>query len=167
MDLNGLCHEVSGDFVKRIITGREDIFGPWLAKLLGNVWVPGKGSIIGLWDDNEGPIAGCLYESCNGASIVGSLAGIGKKWMNREYLWYCYYYPFEQLKVNKIIGIVESGNLAARKLDEHMGFVLEATLKQAAPRGEDLLIYTMTKDQCKWLKLRKPASEQTKTAGSA
>lgn len=147
--------------MRRVLTGQERIFGPWLAKLLNNEWVPGKGSIIGLWDDDKGPIAACLYESCNGASVVGSLAGIGKKWMTREYLWYCYYYPFEQLKVNKIIGIVESTNLEARRLDEHMGFILEATLKDAAPNG-DLLIYSMTKDQCRWLNLRKPR-EQTKT----
>lgn len=149
--------------MKRIVTGQEEIFGPWLAKLLGNTWYPGKGSIIGLWEDGVGPIAGCLYEACNGASVMGSLAGIGKKWMTREYLWFCYHYPFEQLGVNKIIGTVDSSNLAARKLDEHMGFVLEATLKQAAPNGGDLLIYTMTKDQCKWLKLRKPNEQARRT----
>lgn len=142
--------------MKRVVVGREEIFGPWLAKLLQNDWFPGKGSIIGLWEDGVGPIAGCLYESYNGegASVVGSLAGIGKKWMNREYLWYCYHYPFEELKVNKIIGIVRSDNLEARKLDEHMGFVLEATLQHCAPKGNDLLVYTMTRDQCKWLKLK-------------
>ncbi len=148
--------------MKRVITGQEEIFGPWLAQKLGNTWYPGKGSIIGLWEDGVGPIAGCLYEACNGASVMGSLAGVGKKWMNREYLWYCFYYPFEQLKVNKIIGTVESSNLAARKLDEHLGFVLEATLKQAAPNG-DLLIYSMTRDQCKWLNLRKKNVETRRT----
>lgn len=139
--------------MKRIITGQDEIFGPWIAKQLGTDWFPGRGSVIGLWEDEIGPVAGCLYESCNGSSIIGHLAGIGRKWMNREYLWYCYYYPFEELKVNKIIGIVESTNLEAQRLDEHMGFTLEATLKEAAPNG-DLLIYTMTKDQCKWLTLK-------------
>lgn len=139
--------------MKRIITGQEELFGPWMMKKLDSEWLPGRGSIIGLWEDEIGPIAGCLYESCNGASVLGHLVGVGKKWMNREYLWYCYHYPFEVLKVNKIIGLVESDNLEARRLDEHMGFKLEATLASCAPKG-DLLIYTMTKDQCKWLKLR-------------
>jgi hypothetical protein len=139
--------------VKRIVTGQEEIFGPWLMKLLKTEWFPGRGSIIGLWEDGVGPIAGCLYESYNKASIIGHLAGVGKKWMNREYLWYCYYYPFEELKVNKIIGVVESDNLEAQKLDEHMGFTKEATLVGCAPKG-DLIIYTMTKDQCRWLQLR-------------
>ena len=151
--------------MKRIITGQDDIFGPWLMNLLEGKWVPGKGSVIGLWEDGIGPIAGCFYESYNGASILGHLGGIGRKWMNREYLWYCYHWPFEVLKVNKIIGLVTSDNLAAQKLDEHMGFTLEAILKDAAPKG-DLLLYTMTKDQCKWLKLKDSYRGQTRSASS-
>ena len=73
--------------------------------------------------------------------------------MNREFLWFCFYYPFEQLRVNKILGLVESTNLEAQRLNEHLGFTLEATLKDAAPKG-DLLIYSMKRDQCKWLDLK-------------
>jgi RimJ/RimL family protein N-acetyltransferase len=54
--------------------------------------------------------------------------------------------------VNKILGLVESDNLEARRLDEHLGFHLEATLKNCAPSG-DLLVYTMTREQCRWLAL--------------
>ncbi len=146
--------------MKRVITGQDELFGPWLMNLIQGQWIPGKGSVIGLWEDGVGPVAGCFYESCNGASVLGHLGGIGRKWMNREYLWFCFHYPFEVLKVNKIIGLVTSDNLEARKLDEHMGFVLEATLKDAAPKG-DLLIYTMTKDQCKWLTLKDKYRGQT------
>lgn len=152
MDFDGLCLPTGGDFVKRILTGHEEIFGPWLMGKINGQWIPGRGSVIGLWEDGVGPVAACLYESHNGASILGHLAGDGKKWMNREFLWYCFYYPFEQLQVKKILGLVESDNYDARKLDEHLGFTLEATLKDAAPKG-DLLVYSMTRDQCKWLSL--------------
>lgn len=150
--------------MKRISVGEEDIFGPWMSQRLGCAWIPGRGSIIGLWDD-EGPVAACLYESYNGRSILGHLTGVGRKWMNREFLWFCFYYPFEQLRVDKILGIVESDNLDARRLDEHLGFTLEATLKEAAPNG-DLLIYSMTRDQCKWLNLKERYRGQTIPAAS-
>jgi RimJ/RimL family protein N-acetyltransferase len=146
--------------VKRVLDHHNDIFGPWICQQLGTKWINGRGEVIGLWDDDKGPIAACLYESCNGRSIIGHLAGLGRKWMNREFLWYCFYYPFEQLGVDKILGIVESSNIAAQKLDEHLGFTLEATLKDAAPNG-DLLIYSMTKDQCKWLNLTEAYRGQT------
>lgn len=165
MDFYRFCLPTSGDFVKRIITGHEDIFGPWLMDRVGGQWIPGRGSVIGLWEDGVGPVAACLYESCNGASVLGHLSGVGKKWMNREYLWFCFYYPFEQLKVNKILGLVESTNLEARRLDEHLGFHLEATLKDAAPKG-DLLIYSMTRDQCKWLSLTERYCGQAQSTSS-
>lgn len=139
--------------MKRVLTGHDEIFGPWLMSRIDGQWIPGRGSTIGLWEEGVGPVAACLYESYNGASVLGHLAGDGRKWMNREFLWFCFHYPFEQLRVNKILGLVESSNAEARKLDEHLGFQLEATLKNAAPRG-DLLIYSMTRDQCRWLNLR-------------
>lgn len=129
-------------------------------------WVPGKGSTIGLWEDNVGPIAACYYESCNGASVLGHLAGVGRKWMNREFLWYCFHYPFEQLKVNKILGLVTSDNLEAQRLDKHLGFTLEATLKDCAPKG-DLLVYSMTRDQCRWLSLKEQYRGKTQCSSSA
>lgn len=152
--------------MKRVITGHDDLFGPWLMERINGQWIPGRGSTIGLWEDSVGPVACCLYESCNGASVLGHLAGTGRRWMNREFLWYCFYYPFEQLKVNKILGLVESTNEAAIRLDEHLGFTLEATLKDAAPKG-DLLIYSMTKDQCRWLNLKDRSRVKTKGSETA
>lgn len=132
----------------------------------GGEWLQGRGSIIGLWDDNKGPLAACLFEAHNKASIMLHIATDGtKKWMNREYLWFVFYFPFKQLCVNKIIAPVESGNLTCRRFVEHIGFSLEATLKDCAPKG-DLLIYTMTEDQCKWLGL-KGQNGQTKCASAA
>lgn len=139
--------------MKVVVTGKDHIFGPWLAERLKTSWLPGRGHVIGLWEEDLGPVAACFYESYNGASVLGHLAGVGKKWMNREFLWYCFYYPFEELRINKILGLVESTNAEARRLDEHLGFTLEATLKDAAPNG-DLLIYSMVKDQCRWLSLK-------------
>lgn len=148
--------------MKRILTGQEDLFGPWMVKHNGGDWFPGRGSIIGLWEDNVGPIAAAMYEGHNGASVSVHLTGVGKRWMNREFLWFCFYYPFVQLGVKKLIGVVESDNHDAIRLNHHFGYTLEATLKDAAPRG-DLLIFTMTKDQCKWLSLTEQyRGEQTK-----
>lgn len=139
--------------MKRVLVGQEPLFGPWMMDILDGDWFPGRGHIIGLWDDDAGPIAGCLFEGSNRAAIQLHIAAVGKRWMNREYLWYVFYYPFVQLGVRKIISPVEASNTVCRRFVEHIGFSLEATLKDAAPKG-DLLIYTITADQCKWLSLK-------------
>jgi RimJ/RimL family protein N-acetyltransferase len=69
-------------------------------------------------------------------------------------LQFCFYYPFVQLGCRRITGLVPSVNLAARKFDENLGFVLEATLKDAHPEG-DLLVYVMHKGDCRWLSMEK------------
>lgn len=79
------------------------------------------------------------------------VAGEGKRWMTKEYLRVCFDYPLNQLKVKKILGLVDSTNMDARKFDEHLGFELEACIKGAGPKG-DLLIYSMTAEQCRFLK---------------
>jgi RimJ/RimL family protein N-acetyltransferase len=88
-----------------------------------------------------------------------------KRWMVREFLWFVFYFPFVQLEVTKIIAPVESGNLDCRRFIEHIGFNLEATLKDCAPKG-DLLIYTMARDQCKWLSLKGPNVQTTGTSAT-
>ncbi len=101
---------------------------------------------IGL-ERNGTLIAGTTYEGYNGRSICMHTA---IERMNRDFLWYCFYYPFVELNVNKVLGVVDSFNTRAIKLDRHLGFVLESTIKDAGKEG-DLLIFSMTKDQCPWL----------------
>jgi len=108
---------------------------------------------IGLEEDGS-LIAGVKFDNWNYASICMHVAAIPtKRWMTREYLWFCFYYPFIQLKARKIIGFVAESNLEARRFDEHLGFRLEHSIADAHPSG-CLLIYSMTKDQCRFLERR-------------
>lgn len=126
------------------------------------------GAAIGLKDAYGNLIAGVLFDNYNGASIQMHVAAEpGARWMTREYLHCCFAYPFRQLAVRKIVGLVSCTNLPARRFDEHLGFHLEATLTDAHPDG-DLLVYTMTKQQCRWLSipLRNPAHGKELTSAA-
>jgi hypothetical protein len=129
-------------------------------------WVVGRGHTVGLFDDvKKEPVAGCFYEGWNGASILLHCAGEGKTWLNREFLWYVFHYPFEELKVKKILSPVESTNTECRKFIEHIGFSLEATLEDASPKG-NLLIYSMKREDCKWLSLKGKYRGQAQSTSS-
>jgi len=111
--------------------------------------------------------AGVLFDGWNGSSICMHVAAVpGKRWMTREYLRVCFDYPFRQLQASKILGLVGEKNVAARRFDEHLGFVLEATLKDAHPDG-DLLVYTMTPGQCRWLNMRTPQHGKERATAAA
>lgn len=131
----------------RIITGEDERVGSWVCERTGGHYV--EGSTVGL-EQNGALVAGILYDHFNGASIQMHVASEGKHWLNREYLWFAFHYPFEQLKVRKVIGVVPSVNEAALRFDRHLGFTDEGCIKDAHPQG-DLVLLTMTKDQCRHL----------------
>lgn len=135
--------------MRRIVTDQPQRVGEFVSKIMGNDgW--SSYQAIGLEEDGE-LIAGVLFDNYNGASICMHVAAVpGKRWMTREFLWYCFYYPFMELKVKRVTGLVPESNLAARRFDEHLGFELEARLKDAAPDG-DVLVYRLFKADCRFL----------------
>ena len=106
---------------------------------------------IGLENDGE-LIAGALYEGFNGQNVWAHLAGKpGKRWMNRQFLWYGFHYPFNEMGVKRISGYVNASNTEARRLNEHFGYQEEARLKGAAPDGGDVILYVMWRENCRFL----------------
>lgn len=106
---------------------------------------------VGLEKDGE-LIAGALYEGFNGQNVWAHLAGKpGKRWMNREFLWYGFHYPFNEMGVKRISGYVNASNTEARRLNEHFGYQEEARLKGAAPDGGDVILYVMWRENCRFL----------------
>lgn len=131
-----------------IVTGPGVV--EWVAKRTNEYGNFGCAQGIG-WAENGDLIAGVAYNEYNGVNCCMHVAAIGKRWLKRQYLWACFDYPFNQLKVKRVTGLVGEGNLQARKFDEHLGFDLEATFKGAHPTG-DLLVYVLWKDKCRWIR---------------
>ena len=134
--------------MKVIIANDKERVGPWVCERAGGKWAGNISEAIGLEQDGE-LIAGAIFDGYNGVSMTVHLAGEGN-WLNREYMRVCFDYAFNQCKINKLIGIVGSGNKQALKFDRHIGFVDEYVIKDAHPDG-DLVILSMTKAQCRYL----------------
>ena len=106
---------------------------------------------IGLRKDGE-LVAAAVYEGFNGRNMWVHLAGVpGQRWMTRDFLRAGFAYPFLVCGVQRLSGYVNSSNLAARRLNEHFGYRVEATLKGAAPDGGDVLIYVMWRKDCRYV----------------
>lgn len=106
---------------------------------------------LGLERDGE-LVAGVLYEGFNKHNIWMHVAAEpGKKWLNKEFLRYCFHYPFVELGCKRVSGYVEANNADARKFDEHLGFRQEAVLQEAASDGGDVILYVMRREDCRYL----------------
>jgi len=131
------------------------IVGPgvveWVAKQTNEFGNFGTDAGIG-WQRDGKLIAGVAYAEWNGVNVVCHIASDGsRQWLNRQYLWTIFDYPFNQLKCKRITVCVGEGNADSRRFVLHLGFELEATLRAAHPTG-DLLVYSMFKEGCKWIK---------------
>lgn len=134
---------------------------PFLCRMLDYAASAQAVCVVSAIADTGKPLAGVIFDSYNGATIHAHIWIDAELKPHREWYSAIFDYPFRQLEVVKIIGQVSSNNLEARKLDENFGFVLEAEIKDYYDDGASLMVYTMTKDQCRvlnsprWSRVRK------------
>ena len=106
---------------------------------------------IGLERDGE-LVAGVVYESLSPFNVwmhVAAQPGINA---TRSFLYASFAYPFIQCGVQAVRGFVSASNAAARRFNEHLGFVQEAVLANAASDGSDAIIYVMPKARCRYVR---------------
>ncbi len=123
-----------------------DVVGPWVAEKSGCDYKPGDATIG--WERNGELIAGVLYNDYNEANIQIHSRVDG--YVPMEWYWTIFDYPFKQLGVKRLTGIVYCTNLKAQKLNEHLGFQREAILRNYFPEA-DAIVYVMFKDDCRFL----------------
>lgn len=111
-----------------------------------------RGACIG-WMKKWDVVSGVVYERYTGTSVVASIVNLPGNIMSRKFLWTIFDYPFNQLKVKKMLIFVEATNTKSMKMVEKMGFVKTCTIDDVFPSGA-MVIYTIEKDQCRYLKER-------------
>lgn len=116
-------------------TGRDPL--AWVAQKVEGDFGE-KCQAIGL-ELNGRLIAGVAYEDYNGASVTCHIAVEGR--VTRYFLWAIFDYPFNQLKVKKIIAPVVESNEKSVRFVKKLGFRKEAQILDAHPDGT-VLIYT-------------------------
>lgn len=121
--------------------------GHWGMHAMGAVFAPEAQTAIGLYKDKV-PQAAVIYENWNGRSLVAHMTITGR--ITRHYLHVIFHYAFLKVGAEKVILPVETTNKKSIRFVEHLGFREEARLKDACPGG-DLLLFTMTKQDCRFL----------------
>ena len=107
---------------------------------------------IGLADDDK-LVAGVVYSDWNGSNVTAGIAGDGKHWLTREFLWFIHYYAFIQLGAKRITACVEQTNLVSQQFVTKLGFSFESRMERAGRTG-DLLVYRMFPENCRYLEKR-------------
>lgn len=116
------------------------------------VWHPEGRSALGELDDNGEPLWAVVYDHYEErGSVQMHIAIDNPKNVTRRAISSVFEYPFCQLGVKKVLGIVNSQNHGALTFDLRLGFTIEATIKDAYEMG-DMYILSMTQEQCRWIR---------------
>lgn len=110
-------------------------------------WI--SGATIGVSRDNS-IVAGVTFTQWTGPNIFTAVAVEDRRAISRKFLFLCFWYAFEQLQCRRITALVNEDNSASIRGLEHLGFTREATLVDAAPKG-DVIVYRLFREDCKWL----------------
>jgi len=91
-----------------------------------------------------------LYTNYRGHSMEMAWAG-RRDWATRRVLRDMFAYPFIQLGVLRVSGCVARENSASRLFAKRIGCREAGILENEYGPGRDGVLYTMTRERCKWL----------------
>jgi hypothetical protein len=121
----------------------------WIAERTGCEPGPSFKAIKAM--DDTGRIHGMVGYSDWTANSVIMYSAIDNPACGRELIKFSFWYPFVQAKRNIALGMVRAKNTKAMRLNKHLGFREAYRVKDGIDIGEDLVIFEMRADECRWI----------------
>lgn len=124
-------------------------------------FVPHIHHCIASYTESDSLKGGVLFTDYwgNGGSCQLHVAGFRPGWASKALLYLAFNYPFRQLGVKKIFGLVPERNHVARNFNIHLGFRIEYMVEDVFNHMDGvngMYLMSMRKDECKWLNMRMP-----------
>jgi RimJ/RimL family protein N-acetyltransferase len=136
--------------MSKLIFGSEDRLLPWAQERIGVVFRR-DAYTIGLERDGE-LVAVVVYDCFSDTDLNMHIASDGSSaWLNKELLINAFCYPFVQLGLLRVTGLVPANNEAALRFDEHLGFVREGYHPKAGRGGTDIISLGMLRENCRFI----------------
>lgn len=125
----------------------------WVLEKAGGVLTP-EMTGVGI-ADSEGKLkAAVAYDMFTG---VGGSVSLHSRidsphFCTRTFLFHIFNYPFRELKVKKVFGIVDERKVKVIRFNTKVGFEIEGRLKNFFPNAT-AIVMSMREEDCKWLKV--------------
>lgn len=133
-----------------LIYGNEERLLPWAQERVG-VTFRRDAYTIGLERNGE-LVATVVFDSFSETDACMHIASDGTRaWMNKSLLLAAFAYPFTQLGLLRLTGLVPATNTDALAFDENIGFVREGYHPKAGPGGVDLISMGLMRESCRFI----------------
>ena len=96
-------------------------------------------------------VAGLIYNGYEGANVnmhIGAI--VGAKWLNKEFLFAAFDYPFNELGKRRATAFMASTNKRTIKFVKNLGFVYEGTMPHYYV-DDDAVVYGLLRENCRFL----------------
>lgn len=94
----------------------------------------------------------CIYDRHHGTGCHFHIVSDGSwGWVNREFIIRAMAYPFIQCGYGRMTSMVAVDNAPSLRMTRHFGWTLEGLARGAGPNGENLLMFGMLAEECRWL----------------
>jgi hypothetical protein len=133
-----------------------------IARASNMQFVPGLHHCIARYNRRDQLMGGVLFSDWMGGSVQVHVAGLQPGWADKSLLYLTFNYPFVQLNVKKLIGLVPEWNYRARNLNLHLGFQIEYKVDDVFNHkhlDNGMYIMSMRKEDCRWLAMKQPLIE--------
>ena len=137
------------------ITEPQEGLMQWLCERIG--YVPTLSmTCIGQWDnDNEKLIGVVGYDGFSEVMVEMHSAGEPRRyWLTPQFLFLAFDIPFNAYGLTYLTSRVSTGNPRAVRFNEKLGFKEQCRIPKGAEDG-DLIIFTMHRDECRYLKMHR------------
>ena len=137
--------------MRKVVTEKQEHLRAWLERILFQKFGQ-EAQFIGQEKDGQ-LVAVVAFTNFVTNACAMHIGSVGDNWMSRDLLWACFDYPFIKLEKKVILATLEASNFEALRLNRHLGFQVDAVIKDAHENG-DLMIMSMRKEDCKWLAIK-------------
>ncbi len=122
----------------------------WAAQKIGVSGFKADAKAFGVERDGE-LVAVVVYDCFSECDCNIHVASNGaRSWVTRQVLANAFGYPFVELKLRRITGLVPTKKADAIKFNRHLGFKVEGLSPDAMP-DDDILIMGMLRSECRWI----------------
>ena len=122
----------------------------WAAKRIGIRRFREDARAIG-WQRGGAIIAVAAWDTFSPGTCCMHIASDGSgPWLTREFLGAMFAYPFVQLRLRRVTGLIAASNRASLRFARHIGFHDEGLMREEAPDG-DMVVLGMLRRECRWI----------------
>jgi hypothetical protein len=122
-------------------------------------FVPKLHHCIATYDKSDKLMGGVIFTNYLSGSVQIHMAGFQRNWVNKAILYLAFNYPFVQLGVKKLFGLIPERNVASRNNTVHLGFKIEYLINDVFNFDDGvngMYLLSMYKQDCKWLGMPMP-----------